>query len=118
MVRYPSGLSPRTDARRNIVAVPLVIPEIFQGRQFGVAVSQTQFDGSRQSLFDIDPSDRTVGGGGAMTGDQTALHFLISNVTPMEQVRGGPISRFRPDVRPDSIHEIRRLRRVGDGAVI
>ena len=53
-----------------------------------------------------------------MTGDQTALHFLISNVTAMEQVSGGPISRFGPDVRPDSIHEIRRLCRVGDGAVI
>ena len=57
-----SGLSPRTDARRNIVEVPPVIPEIFQGRQFSVAVGKAQVDGPRQSLFDIDLSDRTVCG--------------------------------------------------------
>src|SRR2546430_16881694 len=83
-----------------------------------MAVSETQVDGSRQSLFDIDLSDRTVCGGGAMTRNQTALHFLIGHGTSMEQVRGGPISRFGPDVGPDGIHEIRRLRRMSDRAVI
>src|SRR5262245_60799906 len=104
----------RTDARRDIVTVPIVVPEILQWGEFGVAVGQTQVDGSWQSLFDIDVSDQTACLRGAMTGDQTALHFLIRRRTSMEQVRRGPIRRFGPDVGPNSIHEKGRLRRLRD----
>src|SRR5262249_31741046 len=69
-------------------------------------------------LFDIDVSDQTACLRGAMTGDQTALHFLIRRRTSMEQVRRGPIRRFGPDVGPNSIHEKGRLRRLRDRAVI
>ena len=53
-----------------------------------------------------------------MTRDQTALHFLIGHGTSMEQVSGGPVSRFGPDVGPDGIHKVRRLRGVRDRVVI
>ena len=53
-----------------------------------------------------------------MTGNQATLHFLIGDGTAMEQVWSGPIRCFGPDIGPDCVDEIGRLRRMRDRAVI
>jgi hypothetical protein len=46
-------LSSGTNLRGDIADVPSVIPKIFQGRPFGVAIRATYVDGARQGLLDI-----------------------------------------------------------------
>ena len=96
--------------------MPLIVPEIFQWRKFHVLVSETKVDRTRERLPDIRIARRRIGAKAGMSCKKARLHLIVASARV--KVGNRSISRFGPNVRPPSIHEIGRLGTLADCALV
>ena len=98
--------------------VPIIIPQVFEFRQFDVAVKTGDVDRSGQSLFGVNVDGRAAGGKIAVPGDHHSSQGTFETGSASNgakiQVGRGRIVCSGPTVNPDAIGKDRGLRGLED----
>ena len=101
-----------------IIAVPVEVPEFFEGNAFDVAVEDGEVDGAREAGAGGHVSGSAGRAASAMAGDGNAPDGAdAAGLVTIEKVASRGIGGAWPDVDPNGISKYRGLGRKLDGTV-